>query len=108
MGFRIIDKKKVQLTDDEWDCYTKIVEAYTKPPYQKGEDFFIDLFETDPDGIIIFLKPPSQRQTSMEIFLFLCSLMVQQHLRMSNQQVTAMCKKMQDKINQLDEKLKTL
>lgn len=98
MTFRIIDNKKIDLTDDEWNMYHKIVAAYTKPPYQKGEDYFIDLFETDEDGIILFLKPPSQRQTSMEIFLFLMSIMQHQHIRVMYKRVDELCKKMEEKL----------
>ena len=49
--------------------YKKIVTSYTTTT-NKGEDLFIDLFETDENGIIVFLKPPSKRQTSFEVFLF--------------------------------------
>ena len=105
MPIRIIDNKKVELTEDEWQMYRKIVASYTKPPYQKGEDYFIDLFETDNDGIIIFLKPPSQRQVSLEIFLYCMSIMQNQHLRQVHNQVDILCKKMEGKIKELDEKL---
>ena len=98
MPVRIIDKKKVDITDDEWSMYRKIVDAYTKVPYQKGEDFFIDLFEVDQDGIIIFLKPPSQRQVSLEIFLFCMSIMQHQHLRAMREQVDILCKKLEEKL----------
>ena len=108
MTLRIIDHKRIDLTSDEYDLYLKIVASYTNPPYQKGEDLFIDLFETDDNGLIIFLKPPSKRQTSMEIFLFLSSLMLQQHLRASVNEFNTICKKMQDRINILDAKLAEL
>ena len=74
------------MTEDEWMLYQKIVSSYTTIS-NKGEDYFIDLFETNNDGIIIFLKPPSRRQTSLEVFLFLMSLMQHQHLRLMHQQV---------------------
>ena len=74
------------MTEPEWAMYQKIVKSYTTMT-NKGEDLFIDLFETDNQGIIMFLKPPSKRQTSLEIFLFLMSLMQHQHLRLMHQQV---------------------
>lgn len=104
MSFVIIDNKKVDLTTDEYHIYQKIVASYTKPPYQKGEDFFIDLFEVDDDGIIIFLKPPSQRAVSLEIFLFCMSIMQHQHMRVLQKQVNEVCQRMEDKIKSLDKK----
>lgn len=101
MPLKIIDKKRVDLTEDEWTQYQKIITAYTIVPYQKGEDFFIDLFEVDESGVIIFLKPPSQRKVSLEIFLFVMSLMVQQHLRKSTEHFNELCKRLEDKINKL-------
>jgi len=81
MSIHVVDNKKVEMTDDEWTMYEKIVKSYTTLT-NKGEDLFIDLFETNDDGIIIFLKPPSRRQTSFEVFLFLMALMQHQHLRL--------------------------
>jgi hypothetical protein len=83
---RIIDNKRVDMTDEEWDMYQKIVKSYTDLT-GKGEDLFIDLFETNGDGIITFLKPPSKRRTSLEVFLFLMALMQHQHLRLMHQQI---------------------
>lgn len=98
MGLRIIDNKKIDMTEDEWAMYQKIVKSYTSLT-NKGEDLFIDLFETDDNGTIMFLKPPSKRQTSFEVFLFLMSLMQHQHLRL-------MHKQMDDLVAQVNEKLK--
>lgn len=86
MAIKIIDNKKVEMTDDEWSMYQKMVKSYTSLT-NRGEDLFIDLFETNEDGIIVFLKPPSKRQTSLEVFLFLMSLMQHQHLRLMHQQI---------------------
>jgi|SRR5579864_8330374 len=86
MAIRIIDNKKVDMSNDEWDMYQKIVKSYTDLT-GKGEDLFIDLFESDNAGTIVFLKPPSKRRTSLEVFLFLMSLMQHQHLRLMHAQV---------------------
>lgn len=83
---RVVDNKKVEMTDDEYEMYNKIVKSYTDIT-GKGEDLFMDLFEANDDGIIIFLKPPSKRRTSLEVFLFLMALMQHQHLRLMHQQI---------------------
>jgi hypothetical protein len=90
---QIIDNKKVEMTPDEHQMYLRIVKSYTTLT-NKGEDFFVDLFETDDQGIIVFLKPPSRRQTSFEIFLFLMALMQHQHLRIMRQQIDDACAEM--------------
>ncbi len=95
------------MTEDEFRMYTQIVQSYTKEPYQKGEDFFIDLFETDDQGMIIFLKPPSQRQVSLEIFLFMMCVMQHQHIRNMYNQIQSLSKELTQKIeNDLKEKNK--
>lgn len=97
MSIKLIDNKKVEMTEDEWAMYQKIVQSYTTAT-NKGEDLFIDLFETDQDGIIIFLKPPSKFRTSFEVFLFLMSLMQHQHLRLMHKQVDEACKEIKEKL----------
>lgn len=104
MPFKIIDNKKVEMTQDEWAMYEKIVKSYTTLT-NKGEDLFIDLFEVDQNGIIIFLKPPSKRQTSFEVFLFLMSLFQHQHLRLMHNEVSNVCNQMKEKMRELDIKI---
>lgn len=98
---KVIDNKKIEVTDDEWSMYDKIVKSYTTAT-NKGEDLFIDLFETDNQGIIMFLKPPAKRQTSFEVFLFLMSLMQHQHLRLMYNQVDDICNQLKDKMASID------
>lgn len=98
MPLIVIDNKRVDLTDDEKLMYQKIVKSYTTLT-NKGEDLFIDLFETDENGIIIFLKPPHVRQTSFEVFLFLMSIMQHQHLRLMHKQVDEACAEIKEKVH---------
>lgn len=108
MPIGIIDNKKIDLTHDEWAMYKKIIESYSNPPYQKGEDFFIDLFETNDDGIITFIKPPTTRHISFEIFLFIMSIMAHQHTRLMYQRADELNAKLQSKIDEIDKKLAEL
>jgi hypothetical protein len=101
---QIIDNKKVEMTQDEYQLYLKIVKSYTTHT-NKGEDLFIDLFETDDNGIIMFLKPPSKRQTSFEVFLFLMALMQHQHLRIMRKQVEDLADEMKQKMQELRHEL---
>lgn len=99
---RIIDKKRIDLTDDEWQLYQEICKSYDRPNF-KGSDLFAELFETDENGIIVFLKPPTN-YTSMEVFLFMMSVMMHQHLRVMYGKVDeaiADCKVATDKVNVL-------
>ena len=102
MTIHIIDNKKVDLTDQEWEMYGSICISYDNPPSVRGKDLFADLFETDESGIILFLKPP-RRQTSFEIFFFLMSIMEAQHLRMFAQQIKDACTRVDEKLNELKE-----
>jgi len=72
---RIIDNKIIDLTDAEFALYQKICAGYAQ-----GADLFKDLFETDDEGVIVFLYPPS-RPMSMEIVIYLQNIMMNQHLR---------------------------
>jgi hypothetical protein len=99
----IIDNKKVDLTPDEWALYEKIVQSYTTLT-NKGQDLFIDLFEVDENGIIIFLRPPSKRQTSFEIFMFLIAIQTQQHLRLMYSRIDDMCAQVKEKLKEIKEK----
>jgi hypothetical protein len=76
---RIIDNKRIKLTESEFKLYQEICKSYDGPK-MKGADLFKDLFETDNNGIIIFLRPPNKTYTSMEVYLFIVNIMIHQHL----------------------------
>jgi hypothetical protein len=95
---RVIDSKAVEMTDDEYALYQKICASYDTQS-NKGSDLFADLFEVDNDGIIMFLRPPSKRYTSMEVFLFLMSLQQQQHMRCIYKQVDDLCRQVKEKFD---------
>lgn len=107
MTIRVVDNKKIDMTEDEYAMYQKIVRSYTTAS-NKGEDLFMDLFETGEDGIIIFLKPPSRRQSTLEVFLFLMALFQHQHLRLMHNQVSDICNQMKEKMRELDEKMQRM
>lgn len=89
VAIRIIDNKKILLTNDEYSSYEEICRAYDRPNF-KGKDLFQDHFEVNEDGIIIFVKPPHKKYSSMEVFTFLISLMVNQQLRIAQDQISTM------------------
>lgn len=76
---RIINNKRIDLTQEEFELYEKLCKTYSRDHFD-GKDLFIDLFETDKDGMIVFLRPPSST-FSMEIVIFLQNIMTHQHLR---------------------------
>jgi len=100
MTLRIVCNKRLDMSEDEWAMYQKIVKSYTTTT-NKGEDLFIDLFETDERGIITFLRPPSARRTTLEVFLFLMALMTHQHLRLMQEQVDDLARQVKEKLKDL-------
>lgn len=102
---RIIDNKKIDLTDEEWRLYQEICKSYDiERRGIQGKDLFIDLFETDEQGIITFLKPP-KTLTSMEVYMFLVSVMIHQHLGAACEHVNTVISKLSSKINEIDQKI---
>ena len=78
IAFRIVANKKVKMTDDEFQVYNNIIETYAE---FGGDSVFHDLFETNSDGLIVMVKPPSARKVPIEAYLFVLSLQQQQVLR---------------------------
>jgi len=100
MSKRIVDSKVIDMTDSEWQLYQKICLSYTKPNF-KGDDLFRGLFHTDEEtGFILFLIPPTTF-TSFEIYFFLSSLMMQQHLRQMHAQIDDMVTQVKDKLKEV-------
>jgi hypothetical protein len=108
---RIIDHKKILLTNDEFTAYQNLCREYDRPNF-KGEALFQDHFETNDEGIILFVRPPSKKYSSLEVFCFLISLQVNQHLRVSQNQVDSLVReatiKYKEMIADLESKNKIL
>lgn len=83
---KIIDNKIVNITNEEFSMYKAICAAYDRENFE-GKELFKDHFITNDYGIIIHVKPPSTKHTTMEVFTFLISLMTNQHLRLMQEQV---------------------
>lgn len=107
MTIHVVSNRKLDLTDDEWAMYQKIVKSYTTAT-NKGEDLFMELFETNDLGIITFLRPPSKYRTSLEVYLFLTSIMVQQHIRVNYSIIQDLANQLKDKMKLIDDKLELL
>lgn len=75
--FKIIDNKKVEITNEEYKMYEAI--CHSHDPH--GKDLFKNLFEVNDEGIIIYLFPPVTK-FSMQVLVFLQNLMIHQHLRL--------------------------
>lgn len=94
---KIIDNKKVDVTQDEWDLYVKITASY-----ENGKDLFKDLFESDDEGLIVFLRPPSA-YFSIEVVLFVQNLMIHQHLRRLDKDAKEVISEMRSLIQEFNE-----
>ncbi|NJO18721.1 MAG: hypothetical protein HC877_24275 [Thioploca sp.] len=66
---RIIDHKAIDMTDDEFRLYNQICRSYDRTNF-KGEDLFKDHFESNNDGIILFVRPPNKKYSSLEVYTF--------------------------------------
>jgi len=102
---RIIANRKVDLTDDEWALYNRICLSYSA---YGGVSLFDDLFESDENGIIVFLKPPNKKHTTFEVFLFLMAVLEQQHMRLMHNQIDDIVVQVKNKLIELDSKLQKL
>jgi hypothetical protein len=102
---REICNKKVSMTEYEYEEYKQLCRSYDTP-YRKGETLFLDLFETNDNGRVIYIKSLGNRQSSLEIILFLLSLMQNQWLRAITGEVNNELKKIRAKNKILDNKIK--
>lgn len=103
----IIDNKKLSLTQEEFSMYQSICRSYDRPNF-KGEELFKNLFESDENGIIVFLKPPSSSYTSMEVFLFVVTIFEHQHMRQMYSQLKGLMGEVKEKLQEVSTKKNTL
>lgn len=95
MGLRVIANRRIELTEDEWKYYQDICSHYTS-----GKELFNNLFETNEEGIITFLRPPSGR-FSMEVVLFLQNIMVHQYIRKMHREHQQVLNELKQKVEKL-------
>jgi hypothetical protein len=96
---KIIDNKKVDITEEEYELYLNICKSYDRPNFN-GKDLFIDLFESDNDGILTMIKPPANRGCTIEVFLFVVALYSTQHIRAMENKVNNLCNRLEEKFNE--------
>ena len=94
---RIIDNQKCDITDFEYNEYIRICRSYDRPNF-RGEELFRGLIQTDNNGKIVYIKPPSTRYTSFEAVSFAFFLFNAHGLREMQKQVDDMLKEAREKI----------
>lgn len=77
---KIIDYKQVDMIEEEYEYYNKIVESFTYGTFS-GKEQFHDTFEVDDDGCISIIRPPLGKETAWAVLVFLQNLMINQRLR---------------------------
>lgn len=101
MTIHIVDNKKLDMNQAEYDMYKSICKSYDKTNF-KGESLFHDLFESDDAGNIIFIKPPNHRYTSMEVLSFAIILFQHQNMRIMHQRFENMMSDFKKQFNEIN------
>lgn len=104
MAIRIIDNKKVNMTDAEFEYYFGICRSYDRQSF-KGEEMFKGLFESDDNGMIVFIHPPKAKATSMECYLYIIGVMHMQAVRAMFQKNELLSKRLEDRVEEALKKL---
>lgn len=71
---RAVDNKRLDLSDEEYSYYLKLIEAF-------GKEDFSGLFSSDKNGQIVSITPPVDRQISLGSIFFILNVMMNQRLR---------------------------
>jgi len=80
MTRQIVDHKSVDMTEDEFTYYRKLVGEFTIGMLN-GKDQFHDLFDVDEDGCIMSIHPPIRKEIGWGVLFFVQNLMINQRLR---------------------------
>jgi hypothetical protein len=78
---KVIDHKKIDITDEEYEYYKEIVKYFTKDN-NDGTEFFHDLFDVDSNGFITIIKPKLSFPVPWAVLFFLQQVMISQRLRL--------------------------
>ena len=71
---RAVGNKRLELSDNEFQYYCGLKDQF-------GAAEFIDLFQTDKNGMIISVNPPVNKKTSLGVIYFLLNVMMNQRVR---------------------------
>ncbi len=80
MSLRVVDYKHVDMEDEEFEYFQKLVSKFTYGTYF-GKEQFKDLFEVDSEGCIQFINPPVDKEIAWSVLFFVQNLMINQRLR---------------------------
>jgi hypothetical protein len=97
MTSRVIDFKYVDMTDEEYEYYQRLVAEFTYGNYL-GKDQFHDIFDVDEEGCITFIRPPLKKQVAWAVIVFLQNLMANQHSRRMEREINQRLEHMEKRI----------
>ena len=77
---RAVGNKRLDLSDSEYQYYCSLKDSF-------GESEFVDLFQTDKNGIILSVNPPINKKTSLGVIYFLLNIMMNQRVRALDEKI---------------------
>lgn len=89
---RVVDYKALDMNDEEFEYYKKIVQEFTYGEHL-GEEQFHDIFDVDEDGCIKFIRPNLKKSVGWAVLFFLQNLMINQRLRRMEKKLLERLKK---------------
>lgn len=96
---RVIDYKKIDMSNDEWIYYQKLIKTFSTND-SSGSQYFHDLFDADDDGYIYMIHPPFGREIPWAVIMFLQNLMINQHERKRDRIFENKLQEFEDKIKE--------
>jgi len=96
---KIIDYKKIDMTENEFNYYKHLVEIFTdKEKNISGNIYFKDLFDVDENGFITLIK--TEKSVPWAVLFFIQQIMISQRLRLTDN--------INEALEKIDERLKKL
>lgn len=81
---KIIDNKKINITDAEYDYYLQLVKKFTdKEKSIDGKKYFKDVFHTDENGYILLIK--TEKSIPWAALFWLQQIMINQRMRVNDE-----------------------
>lgn len=90
---KVIANKRVSISEEEYKIFLSICENYKD---YGGEILFNDLFETNSNGVITLIIPPTNK-IPIDVYLFVMTLQQSQMLRHMEQTVISFLQEMRQK-----------